>query len=542
MKRGSDVHFQTGSKKIKKEASTVERLPENTLFIASDGQVISHQLNDQAYVIAADGEYAEQEESGEDESQVIGSEMVEDSSNINLADESLQNVEEIVGGPQNLIIEHMDISEPLTTLRVLLEKRLQTNLADHDFYLQDSILLDPEKNLVSQCVQGSGLVQINLEVKSNPNTKPSLNIIDILKPAAEFADSLERKQERKPKVTQRNRTSSGNTKIVIPLSESEDNVTRWVVDLKFRKEQERLSMSTNPKEWLPEHVEYWLKWAVKKFDLEDVDVERMSKLNGEKLCALSHEAFSKYVPNDKSDMFWTHLELLRKCKFVATVQQPETNAITTIIVPSTDTRLGSLRGAKTTSQKRVVASPRSTYYMAGGERGVPGNKTGNNGQVQLWQFLLELLTDKECTHLIHWVGDEGEFKLNNPEGVASLWGRRKGKPTMNYEKLSRALRYYYDGDMISKVHGKRFVYKFVCDLRALLGYSAQQLSRLVAECAERSSVFGSTSSSSVATTYTITNASPVNVRQISGSENENPAHAIVKLLPKGSIAPKILQR
>lgn len=97
------------------------------------------------------------------------------------------------------------------------------------------------------------------------------------------------------------------------------------------------------------------------------------------------------------------------------------------------------------------------------------NRSGNNGQIQLWQFLLELLTDVDCKEFIQWVGTEGEFKLINPEGVAQLWGLRKNKPTMNYEKLSRALRYYYDGDMIAKVHGKRFVYKFVCDLKGLLG-------------------------------------------------------------------------
>lgn len=77
---------------------------------------------------------------------------------------------------------------------------------------------------------------------------------------------------------------------------------------------------------------------------------------------------------------------------------------------------------------------------------------GNNGQIQLWQFLLELLTDKDCREVIQWVGDEGDFKLNNPEMVAQMWGQRKNKPTMNYEKLSRALRYYYDGDMIAKVN------------------------------------------------------------------------------------------
>lgn len=129
-----------------------------------------------------------------------------------------------------------------------------------------------------------------------------------------------------------------------------------------------------------------------------------------------------------------------------------------------------------------------------------GNRSGNNGQIQLWQFLLELLTSREHKTIIHWMGTywrdqfyttksiyffsfslgtQGEFKLSNPEVVAQLWGERKNKPTMNYEKLSRALRYYYDGDMISKVPGKRFVYKFVCDLKQLLGYSAVELANLV---------------------------------------------------------------
>lgn len=82
---------------------------------------------------------------------------------------------------------------------------------------------------------------------------------------------------------------------------------------------------------------------------------------------------------------------------------------------------------------------------------------GNNGQIQLWQFLLELLTDKYHRDVIQWVTDDGEFKLNNPEMVAQLWGQRKNKPTMTYEKLSRALRYYYDGDMISKVNVLNFL-------------------------------------------------------------------------------------
>ena len=38
-----------------------------------------------------------------------------------------------------------------------------------------------------------------------------------------------------------------------------------------------------------------------------------------------------------------------------------------------------------------------------------------------------------------------------------------------------------------QVHGKRFVYKFVCDLKQLIGYSAAELNRLVLEADAKSS-------------------------------------------------------
>ncbi|KAJ8975330.1 hypothetical protein NQ317_003562, partial [Molorchus minor] len=81
-----------------------------------------------------------------------------------------------------------------------------------------------------------------------------------------------------------------------------------------------------------------------------------------------------------------------------------------------------------------------------------------SGPIQLWQFLLELLTDKSCQSFISWTGDEWEFKLTDPDEVARRWGTRKNKPKMNYEKLSRGLRYYYDKNIIHKTSGKRYVY------------------------------------------------------------------------------------
>lgn len=84
-----------------------------------------------------------------------------------------------------------------------------------------------------------------------------------------------------------------------------------------------------------------------------------------------------------------------------------------------------------------------------------------DNSVTLWQFLLQLLLDSSNEQLICWTNEEGEFKLLQAEEVARLWGARKNKPNMNYDKLSRALRYYYDKNIIKKVNGQKFVYRFV---------------------------------------------------------------------------------
>ena len=87
--------------------------------------------------------------------------------------------------------------------------------------------------------------------------------------------------------------------------------------------------------------------------------------------------------------------------------------------------------------------------------------SGFDVNITLWQFLLELLMDSNSKHLISWTSTDGEFKLHRSEEVARLWGLRKNKTNMNYDKLSRALRYYYDKNIIQKVNGQKFVYRCV---------------------------------------------------------------------------------
>ena len=60
--------------------------------------------------------------------------------------------------------------------------------------------------------------------------------------------------------------------------------------------------------------------------------------------------------------------------------------------------------------------------------------------------------DDSNSNIIQWTDEtKGEFKLKDSEAVAKQWGQEKQKESMNYDKLSRALRYYYDRNIIKKV-------------------------------------------------------------------------------------------
>ncbi|XP_043347628.1 ETS translocation variant 5 isoform X7 [Dermochelys coriacea] len=79
------------------------------------------------------------------------------------------------------------------------------------------------------------------------------------------------------------------------------------------------------------------------------------------------------------------------------------------------------------------------------------------GSLQLWQFLVTLLDDPANAHFIAWTGRGMEFKLIEPEEVARRWGIQKNRPAMNYDKLSRSLRYYYEKGIMQKASGWRAV-------------------------------------------------------------------------------------
>ena len=86
-----------------------------------------------------------------------------------------------------------------------------------------------------------------------------------------------------------------------------------------------------------------------------------------------------------------------------------------------------------------------------------------NGRL-LWDFLQQLLNDpgQRYTSYIQWKNKEtGVFKIVDPAGLARLWGIQKNHLSMNYDKMSRALRYYYRVNILRKVQGERHCYQFL---------------------------------------------------------------------------------
>lgn len=113
----------------------------------------------------------------------------------------------------------------------------------------------------------------------------------------------------------------------------------------------------------------------------------------------------------------------------------------------------------------LTASKESSGHLAaaggGGGGGGDGLDSGSNGRL-LWDFLQQLLNDasQRYSHYIAWKNrDTGVFKITDPAGLARLWGIQKNHPSMNYDKMSRALRYYYRVNILRKVQGERHCYQ-----------------------------------------------------------------------------------
>ncbi|XP_067623491.1 ets DNA-binding protein pokkuri [Eurosta solidaginis] len=112
-----------------------------------------------------------------------------------------------------------------------------------------------------------------------------------------------------------------------------------------------------------------------------------------------------------------------------------------------------------------ASAPTTPSYMQPVKREFfPETTEPNTNGRLLWDFLQQLLNDRnqKYSDLIAWkCRDTGVFKIVDPAGLAKLWGIQKNHLSMNYDKMSRALRYYYRVNILRKVQGERHCYQFL---------------------------------------------------------------------------------
>ncbi|XP_036707361.1 transcriptional regulator ERG isoform X4 [Balaenoptera ricei] len=218
--------------------------------------------------------------------------------------------------------------------------------------------------------------------------------------------------------------------------------------------ERRVIVPADPMLWSTDHVRQWLEWAVKEYGLPDVDILLFQNIDGKELCKMTKDDFQRLTPSYNADILLSHLHYLREN---LPYEPPRRSAWTSHGHPTPQSKAAqpSPSTVPKTEDQRPQLDPYQILGPTSSRLANPGS-----GQIQLWQFLLELLSDSSNSNCITWEGTNGEFKMTDPDEVARRWGERKSKPNMNYDKLSRALRYYYDKNIMTKVHGKRYAYKF----------------------------------------------------------------------------------
>ncbi|XP_068426797.1 fli-1 proto-oncogene, ETS transcription factor-related sequence isoform X3 [Clinocottus analis] len=247
-------------------------------------------------------------------------------------------------------------------------------------------------------------------------------------------------------------------------------------------EEKRVIVPADPEVWTQDHVRQWLDWAIKEYVLEEVDVMLFQALDGKALCKMTKDDMMRLTSAYNADILLSHLSYLRQSSPTFSYSTTPTNttpppqprlqvkaesgfeeiscrnswtANSMTAVPKGPSMEHQHSSRVTEPAARIAQDPYQTLGPISSRLSNPGS-----GQIQLWQFLLELLSDSNNAGIITWEGTNGEFKMTDPDEVAKRWGERKSKPNMNYDKLSRALRYYYDKNIMTKVHGKRYAYKF----------------------------------------------------------------------------------
>ncbi|KAJ8678517.1 hypothetical protein QAD02_014304 [Eretmocerus hayati] len=234
-----------------------------------------------------------------------------------------------------------------------------------------------------------------------------------------------------------------------------------------------LDIHPEPHRWSAANVAAWLQWARKQLQLPSVPLESFD-VDGATLTSFTEEDFYQRAPQCGS-MLYAQLEIWK-----AAVEESPRDLLTPTWTPAGGSIASQPSGNISGSSSVTSSAPGSVKNCNADcsddedeesngveslcEDATVGGKVRSGGShIHLWQFLKELLVSPS-THgsCIRWLDrNKGVFKIEDSVRVARLWGKRKNRPAMNYDKLSRSIRQYYKKGIMKKTErSQRLVYQF----------------------------------------------------------------------------------
>ncbi|KYM77899.1 PREDICTED: DNA-binding protein D-ETS-4 [Atta cephalotes] len=233
-----------------------------------------------------------------------------------------------------------------------------------------------------------------------------------------------------------------------------------------------LGIHPEPRRWSAADVAAWVQWARRQLQLPSVPMESFN-VDGAMLASLTEEEFCQRAPQCGS-MLHAQLEIWK-----AAVEESPRNTLAaswsptgvvqspnSAVTPTVGNTIVGLKESPCTidfsdDEDEDCASAQSS---GNDDNSGAGGKMRNGGShIHLWQFLKELLQSPGVHgSCIRWLDrNKGVFKIEDSVRVARLWGKRKNRPAMNYDKLSRSIRQYYKKGIMKKTErSQRLVYQF----------------------------------------------------------------------------------
>ncbi|KAK3924925.1 DNA-binding protein D-ETS-4, partial [Frankliniella fusca] len=244
-----------------------------------------------------------------------------------------------------------------------------------------------------------------------------------------------------------------------------------------------LGIAPDPTLWTPEDVRAWVMWTLRQFSLPPVQLS-LFDMEGTALAALTEAELTQRAPQSGSLLF-AQLEIWK----ASCAEDMEPDRTSPAPAPLLHQLEAPACAAGAPEQAVSVCSPHSAHNSSAssadtsddededmdvGAGGVSGAATpcsssssssssSRGSHIHLWQFLKELLSSPQLHgSCVRWLDRPGGvFKIEDSVRVARLWGARKNRPAMNYDKLSRSIRQYYKKGIMKKTErSQRLVYQF----------------------------------------------------------------------------------